>query len=86
MLNTERQFFSIEHLFVYLYQAFLGYFRNIVFSYSIEYELFMGLILGHREKEKRSNLLVSNLLERLFCGERGSRTYTFTEYHKTAND
>ncbi len=22
----------------------------------------------------------------LFCGERGSRTYTFTEYHKTAND
>ena len=20
------------------------------------------------------------------CGERGSRTYTFTEYHKTAND
>ncbi len=21
-----------------------------------------------------------------FCGERGSRTYTFTEYHKTAND
>lgn len=21
-----------------------------------------------------------------FCGETGSRTYTFTEYHKTAND
>ena len=74
MLNTERQFFSIEHLFVYLYQAFLGYFRNIVFSYSIEYELFMGLILGYTEKEKRSNLLVFNLLERLFCGERGIRT------------
>ena len=34
----------------------------------------MGLILGCREKEKRSNLLVSNLLERLFCGERGIRT------------
>lgn len=46
----------------------------------------MGLILGHREKEKRSNPLTANLLERLFCGERGSRTYTFTEYHKTAND
>ena len=46
----------------------------------------MGLILGYREKEKRSNLLTANLSERLFCGERGSRTYTFTEYHKTAND
>ena len=34
----------------------------------------MGLILGHREKEKRSNLLTANLLERLFCGERGIRT------------
>ena len=31
----------------------------------------MGLILGYREKEKRSNLLTANLSERLFCGERG---------------
>ena len=49
---------------------------NIVFSYSLEYELFMGLILGHREKEKRSNLLTANLLERLFCGERGTTIRT----------
>ena len=34
----------------------------------------MGLILGHGEKEKRSNLLIINLLERLFSGERGIRT------------
>ena len=34
----------------------------------------MGLILGHREKEKRSNLLTANLLERLFCGENRIRT------------
>ena len=34
----------------------------------------MGLILGCREKEKRSNPLTANLLERLFCGERGIRT------------
>ena len=34
----------------------------------------MGLILGYREKEKRSNLLTANLSERLFCGERGIRT------------
>lgn len=30
----------------------------------------MGLILGCGEKEKRSNLLIANLLERLFSGER----------------
>ena len=34
----------------------------------------MGLILGCGEKEKRSNLLIANLLERLFSGERGIRT------------
>ena len=34
----------------------------------------MGLILGCGEKEKRSNSLIINLLERLFCGERGIRT------------
>jgi len=26
------------------------------------------------------------LLSSRFCGETGSRTYTFTEYHKTANE
>ena len=31
-------------------ESTLVYFRNIVFSYSIEYELFMGLILGYTEK------------------------------------
>lgn len=31
----------------------------------------MGLILGCGEKEKRSNSLIINLLERLFGGERG---------------
>ena len=40
----------------------------------------MGLILGHREKEKRSNLLIANLLERLFCGERGIRTPGTSRY------
>ena len=34
----------------------------------------MGLILGCGEKEKRSNSLIINLLERLFGGERGIRT------------
>lgn len=27
-----------------------------------------------------------SLLLSVPCGETGSRTYTFTEYHKTAND
>lgn len=31
---------------------------------------------------KSHNLLIYTLI----CGETGSRTYTFTEYHKTAND
>lgn len=34
----------------------------------------MGLILGCREKEKRSNSLIINLLKRLSSGERGIRT------------
>ena len=34
----------------------------------------MGLILGCGEKEKRSNSLIIDLLERLSSGERGIRT------------
>ena len=34
----------------------------------------MGLILGCGEKEKRSNSLIINLLERLSSGETGIRT------------
>ena len=67
------------------YQVFLGIVRIRLLSKSLDYRSLMGLILGCREKEKRSNLLVSNLLERLFCGERGSRTYAFKKYHKIAN-
>ena len=40
----------------------------------------MGLILGHREKEKRSNPLTANLLERLFCGERGKPDLILPKY------
>ena len=38
--------------------------------------------LSFRKKKKVQILFDLHLL----CGETGSRTYTFTEYHKTAND
>ena len=40
----------------------------------------MGLILGCREKEKRSNSLIINLLKRLSSGERGIRTPGTSRY------
>ncbi|MCB7400634.1 hypothetical protein, partial [Bacteroides thetaiotaomicron] len=38
----------------------------------------IGGVALHKNKKAAQKLL--------FSGERGSRTYTFTEYHKTANN
>ena len=42
--------------------------------------------LGGLLKSIKRKSPVNQRLTGLCCGEGGSRTYTFTEYHKTAND
>ena len=43
-----------------------------------------GLLPG-RFLQKRNSTIYVNVNRAVFCGERGSRTYTFKKYHKIAN-
>ena len=47
-------------------------------------QTFLFFIFEKEQKKSRKTLILRELL--FPCGETGSRTYTFTEYHKTAND
>lgn len=60
----------------------MGYCRDLPhWVRHIPHRLRGGAVLN---KLKLKGLMAFEL--QFVCGERGSRTYTFTEYHKTAND
>ena len=43
-------------------------------------------MMGNLDGVPKEKLVENQRVPIFFSGERGSRTYTFTEYHKTAND